>query len=115
MKLNWIKAIISVVIALLLALLCFTFATEDGHRNWISFAVSAITISAMFIPTIAVDYNSNRGINIKTLGWIFTLISIAVNFVFAFLAYTPTIYIVVSALVSVFGIAIIYAMRPKDK
>jgi len=114
MKLNWIKAIISVVIALLLALLCFTFATEDGHRNWISFAVSTITIMTILIPTIAVDYNGNRAVNIKTLGWLFTLLSVAVNFVFAFFVYKPIVYIAVSALVSVIGIALVYAMIPRN-
>ncbi|MBQ3831630.1 MAG: hypothetical protein II815_00465 [Bacteroidales bacterium] len=113
MKLNWIKAIISVVISLLLALLCFTFATEDGYRNWISFAVSFVTIVAIMIPTIAVEHKGIRAINIKTLGWMFTLLSVAVNFVFAFFAYKPIVYIAVSALVSVIGVALVYTMIPR--
>jgi len=113
MKLDTIKTIISAVVSLLLGLLCFTFATEDGYRNWISFVVSFVTIVAIMIPAIAIEYKGIRAINIKTLGWMFTFISIIVNLVFAFFAYKPTIYIVISVLVSVIGIALVYAMTPR--
>lgn len=114
MKLNWIKVLLSFAVAIILGLLCFTFATENGCRNWISFAVSAFSITAMLIPTIAVEYNNIRSLNIKTVGWIFTLVTIVLNFVFAFIVYTPTIYISITLLAVVVGIAIIYAIRPKN-
>ena len=49
MKLDTIKTIISAVVSLLLGLLCFTFATEDGYRNWISFVVSFVTIVGIIV------------------------------------------------------------------
>lgn len=111
MKLNGVKTIIAVALALLLAFICEIIAPEADSRNWISLGVAFVTIVAMLIPAIGIKFeNPRRGANIKVLSWVFALGILIANIVFACFEYRVDIYIVVVALITVIGWGLIYAL-----
>ena len=111
MKLNTVKAIIALLLALLLGLVCEIIAPETDSRNWISFGVASLTIVSMLLPAMGIKFNNPRcGANIKVLSWIFTLVVLIANIVFACIECRVDVYIVVVALMAVVGWGLIYAI-----
>ena len=111
MKLNGVKTIIAVALALLLGFICEIIAPTTDYRNWISLGVAFVTISAMLIPAIGIKFeNPRRGANIKVLSWVFAIGILVANIVFACFEYRIDVYIVVVALIAVIGWGLIYAL-----
>lgn len=112
MKLNIVKTIIAVAIALLLAFICEIIAPVTDSRNWISMGIAFVTIVAMLIPAMGIEFaNPRRGANIKVLSWVFALGILVTNIVFACFEYRVDVYFVVVALIAVIGWGLISALN----
>ena len=53
MKLNVIKALISLGVSVVLGLLCFEIAKETDYRNWIGLAITTISVSSKSIYLVS--------------------------------------------------------------
>ena len=115
MKINFLKAIIAFCISLLLGLLCFVIAKEADSRNLISLITASLTIFVCMSSAFAIEYNcGHRNVNIKVSAWLFsTLVTIA-HFIFACFLYNIIVYIAVTLLLTLMGIAIVALLyKPK--
>lgn len=111
MKLDGIKFILALAIAILLGFVCEIIAPEIGGRNWTSFAVGFLSIASMIIPAMGLKYeNAKRGVSIKVFAWIMVVVVTIVNVAFACFEYKEDIYIVITLLVAVIGWGIIYGL-----
>ncbi len=111
MKIDGIKLILGLAIALLLGFLCKFVAPETDNREWISLAVGFLSISALMIPAMSIKYgNANRGVNIKVFSWIMVIAVIATNIIFSLYEYKIDLYIVIVLLLAVIGWSIIYGL-----
>lgn len=111
MKIDGIKFILALAIAILLGFVCEIIAPEIGGRKWTSLVVGFVSISSMIIPAMGLKYeNARRGVSIKVFAWIMSLVVTAVNVAFACFEYKADIYIVIALLVAVIGWAIIYGL-----
>ena len=112
MKIDIVKTIIAFAVSALLGLLCFKAAPVTESRQWISLAVSALTMFLVFAPAIAVDYSKagRRSVSAKVTGWVFFVAVFAANLIFSFTDYDAVIYIVCVGLLTVIGDSIIYAV-----
>lgn len=111
MKINTVKFLFAIVIALLLGFVCEILASSADGRNWVSFAVAFITITSGLIPAMGITYlNEKRGVSIKVASWIISITLILSNVIFSLFEYRIDIYIASALLLSVVGCALIYAM-----
>lgn len=111
MKIDGIKLILGLAIALLLGFLCKFVAPVTDNREWISLAVGFLSISALIIPAMAIKYgNANRGVNIKVFSWIMVIAVIAANIIFSLYEYKVDLYIVIVLLLAVIGWSVIYGL-----
>ena len=111
MKIETIKMILSIAIALLLGFVCEIIAPEIEARNWISLGVGFVSIFAMLLPAMGIQYAEvRRGVSIKVFAWIMFLILVAANIVFACYEYKIDIYIAVTLLLAVIAWGIIYGL-----
>lgn len=111
MKLDIVKFILALAIALLLGFVCEIIAPEANGRNWISLAIGFISIASVIIPAMGVKYtNSNRGVNIITTSWIWVVVLTISNIVFSCFEYRIETYIVIIALLAIIAWGIIYGI-----
>lgn len=111
MKIDKIKFALSIILSLVLGLVCEIIAPTVGARNWISFVVASITLAALIIPAIGLRYeNAKRGVSIKVVSWIFSIVSLITSIGFACAEYKIDIYIAVCLLLDVAGWVIIYSL-----
>lgn len=112
MKIDTVKTIIAFAVSALLGLLCFKAAPVTESRQWISLAVSALTMFLVFAPAIAIDYSKagKRAVSAKLVGWIFFIAIFAANLIFSFTDYDVVIYIICTGLLTVIGDSVIYAV-----
>lgn len=111
MKIDGIKFILALAIAILLGFVCEIIAPEIGGRNWISFAVGFLSIACMIVPAMGLKYeNAGRGVSIKVFAWIMVVAITVINIAFACFKYKVDIYIAISLLVAVIGWGIIYGL-----
>ena len=111
MKIDGIKIILALTIAVLLGFVCEIIAPETESRNWISLAIGFISIASVIIPAMGLKYsNTNRGVNIKVFSWIMVVAITAANILFSSFEYKVDIYIVVVLLLAVIAWGIIYGM-----
>ena len=111
MKIDGVKFILALAIAVLLGFVCEIIAPETESRNWISLAVGFVSIASVIIPAMGLKYpNANRGVNIKVFSWIMVVAIAAANIIFSCFEYKVDIYIVVVLLLAVLGWGIIYAI-----
>ena len=115
MKINIIKAIVAFIISLLLGMLCYVIAKETDSRNIISLIVASITIFVCMSSAFAIEYNcGHRNVNIKVSAWIFSVLVTISNFIFACFLYNIIVYIAVTLLLTLMGIAIVALLyKPK--
>lgn len=111
MKIDIIKALIVMSASALIGWLCHEIADAENHRDWISFAVSFLSISLCTGSAFACSFrNRYRGVNIKVASWIFSVIVILANIVFSCFTYNIPVYIIVLALLTLLNIASVYAL-----
>lgn len=111
MKIDGIKIILALAIAVLLGLVCEIIAPENESRNWISLAIGFVSIASVIIPAMGLKYiDVNRGANIKVFSWIMVLAIAAANIIFSCFEYKVDIYIVVVLLLAVIAWGVIYGM-----
>ena len=111
MKIDGIKFILALAIAILLGFVCEIIAPEAESRNWISLAIGFFSIASVIIPAMGLEYvNVNRGVNIKVFSWIMVLAIAAANIIFSCFEYKVDIYIVVVLLLAVIAWGVIYGM-----
>lgn len=111
MKIDGVKFILALAIAVLLGFVCEIIAPETESRNWISLAIGFVSIASVIIPAMGLKYaNTNRGVNIKVFSWIMALAITAANIIFSCFEYKVDIYIVVVLLLAVVGWGIIYSI-----
>ncbi len=116
MKLDTIKTLIALALALLLGFICEIIAPELDARNWISLGVGFVTIAAMLLPAMGIHYtDTRRGVSIKVFAWILTIAVIIANIVFACFEYKVDVYIVVVLLLVVIAWAVIYGLYRAEK
>lgn len=116
MKINVVKSIISFGLSVLIGLLCYAIAKEEGSRNWISLAITAITCFVCLGAALGCDYNcGTRNINIKVTAWLGTLIIIVANIIFSCFEYNILIYITIVLLITLMVVASVYGLyKPKE-
>ena len=115
MKINFFKAALAFCISLLLGLLCFVIAKETDSRNYISLITASLTIFVCMSLTFAIEYNcDHRNVNIKVSAWLFSSLVTIANFIFACFLYNIIVYIAVTLLLTLMGVAIV-AMLYKPK
>lgn len=111
MKLDTVKALIAFALALLLGFVCEIIASEAESRNWISLAIGAVSIFAVLLPAMGIQYmNAPRGASIKLFAWLMTVVIVITNIVFSCIEYKFDIYLVVVLLMVVVSWGIIYGM-----
>ena len=111
MKIDGVKFILALAIAVLLGFVCEIIAPETESRNWISLAIGFVSIASVIIPAMGLKYaNTNRGVNMKVFSWIMVLAIAAANIIFSCFEYKVDIYIVVVLLLAVIAWGIIYGM-----
>lgn len=111
MKLNTIKFIIALAIALLLGLVCEIIAPETDGRNLISFAIGFISIASALVPAMGIQYNNaRRGVSIKVFAWLMVVVIALTNIVFSCFEYKTDLYIAIALLLSVISWGIIYGL-----
>ena len=111
MKINTVKFLFAIVIALLLGFVCEIFASTAGGRNWVSLVVASITIMSGLIPAMGITFsNGKRGVSIKVASWMLSVVLIIFNVIFSLFEYRIDIYIASALLLSVVGCAVIYAL-----
>ncbi len=109
MKINWFKCILAFLASVLVSLLCFEISRVEPHK-WVSMAVGLITSFICLASAIGFDMSDIKKVNIKVNAWIFTLLVVLTNVIFAFFVYDVIIYIVVVGLLVLLDVSITYAL-----
>lgn len=111
MKIDGIKFILALAIAVLLGFVCEIIAPETDSRNWISLTIGFVSIASVIIPAMGLTYaNVNRGVNIQVFSWIMVVAIAAANIIFSCFEYKIDIYAVIVLLLTVIGWGIIYGL-----
>lgn len=111
MKINTVKFLFAIAIALLLGFVCEIMASTADSRNWVSFAVASVTIMSGLIPAMGVTFtNEKRGVSIKVTSWIITMTLTLFNVIFSLFEYRIDIYIAFALLLSIVGCAVTYSL-----
>lgn len=111
MKINTVKLLFAIIIAILLGFVCEISAPAEDGRNWISLAVTSITVMSGLIPAMGISFsNVRRGVSIKIVSWLMSIALILMNVIFSFFEYRIDLYIASALLLSVVGCALIYAL-----
>ena len=111
MKLDTVKALIAFALSLLLGFVCEIIAPEAESRNWISLAIGAVSIFAVLLPAMGLQYtNAPRGASIKLYAWLMTVVIVITNIAFSCFEYKFDVYLVVVLLTVVISWGIIYGM-----
>ena len=111
MKINGIKFILALALALLLGFICEIIAPEFGSRNWISFAVGFVSLACLIVPAMGINYvNAHRGVNIKVFAWLMVIVLLATNIIFSCFEYKVDVYLAIVLLLAIIGWGIIYGM-----
>lgn len=114
MKANVVKTVIAIVLALLIGVITYTIAKETDYRNWIAFAVTALTTAVSLIFAMGIDYNCGyRTVNIKVVAGLGTFVVLIGNIAFSCFTYNIPIYIAVMGIISVLFFALTYSLIPK--
>lgn len=104
-KINPLRLIIAIVIALLFGVICYYISTEDDYRNWISLATTAVTMAMTLVPALGIDYQiGSRKTNVLTVAWLFSVLVLVANIAFSAFHYPILIYIAVTLLVALIGL-----------
>lgn len=112
MKTDSIKMGFAVAIAILFGFICKIIAPEEGSRDWISLIVTAITTGGALIPTIAVTYeNVRRGVSVRVLAGLTTLLLMASNLLFSCFTYNIDAYIAINLMIMVVGLFGVYGLN----
>lgn len=116
MKINVVKFIVAIIIAMVIGVICYYIAPEADNRKWISFGVSALTIGLSMVLAIGFDYScGNRNMNIKLMSWISLIAVIICNIVFSCFNYPILIYAAITVLLSALGILAVHSLiKPKE-
>lgn len=111
MKIDGVKFVLALAIAILLGFVCEIIAPETESRNWISLSIAFVSMASVIIPAMGLKYsNANRGINIKVFSWVMVVAVSAANIIFSSFEYKVDIYIVVDLLLVIIAWGIIYGM-----
>lgn len=111
MKTDKIKLLFVVGIALIIGFICEILALEEGGRNWVSLAVTTLTLFVALALSIAVKYdNKRRGVSIKVLAWFFTLALVLCNVIFSCFTYKIEVYIAVTLLLTLVDGLVVYTL-----
>lgn len=114
MKANVVKTVIAIVLALLIGVITYTIAKETDYRNWIAFAVTALTTAVSLIFAMGIDYNCGyRTVNIKVVAGLGTFVVLIGNIAFSCFTYNIPIYIAVMGIIAVLFFALTYSLIPK--
>ena len=111
MKINWFKGVLAFLTSLWLGLLCFNIAKETDGRNWIIFAMTALSLCLGLVAAIAIESDTDKNLaNMKVNAWLFTILLFVVNLVFSFFEYNIIVYIVVVGLLLLANLGCTYAL-----
>ena len=115
MKLNVIKSIIAIALALLIGIITYSIAPEIENRKWIAFGVTAITTAILLVLAMGINYNCGyRTANIKVVTILGTLVVLVGNIVFSCFTYNILIYIAVIGIITLLFSLLIYNLIPKS-
>lgn len=116
MKINPVKFIIAIIIAALVGVICYSFASELDNRQWISLATTTVTLSLSLIMAIGVEYNCGpRNTNISLVAWIMVVAVAICNIVFNCFIYPIFIYVATTLLLSVVVFLSVYSLVSSQK
>ena len=111
MKINTVKFIFAIALALILGFVCETIATDAGGRNWITLAVASITMCSGLIPAFGLNYdNAKRGLSIRVLAWMTSGVLLTSNVIFSLFEYKIDLYIAINLLICVIGWIAVYGL-----
>ena len=115
MKLNVIKSIIAIALALLIGIITYSIAPEIDHRKWIAFGVTAITTAISLVLAMGINYNCGyRTANIKVVTILGALVVLVGNIAFSCFTYNILIYIAVIGIITLLFSLLIYNLIPKS-
>lgn len=116
MKIEPVKSLFALGIALIVGFLCEILAPEVGGRNWISFAVATVSMLSMLFPALGITYsNVRRGVNAKVTAWVMALALLIANIAFSCFEYKVDVYIIVCLILMAVGGLIIYSLVKQNK
>ena len=111
MKANVFLTMISVILALLIGYLAYTFA-EDKANDSLCGVRTSLCLIATLVPTIGLQYESGRmGTNIRVYSALFFIIFLISNFCFASFVINVPYYIITNGIMLVIFLAIFYKMQ----
>ena len=115
MKLNVIKSIIAIALALLIGIITYSIAPEIDNRKWIAFGVTAITTAISLVLAMGINYNCGyRTANIKVVTILGALVVLVGNITFSCFTYNILIYIAVIGIITLLFFLLIYNLIPKS-
>ena len=115
MKLNVIKSIIAIALALLIGIITYSIAPEIDNRKWIAFGVTAITTAISLVLAMGINYNCGyRTANIKVVTILGALVVLVGNIAFSCFTYNILIYIAVIGIITLLFFLLTYNLIPKS-
>ena len=114
MKVKVVQLVISLCVDLLIGLICFEIAPVEGHRNWVSFGVTSISLAVFLVLAMGVNYDTgDRTVNIKLASWVGFVVTLIANVVFSCCDYNVVAYIATVGLLTLLLFTIAYSLMPK--
>ena len=112
MKIDTVKTLLAVALAVVLSLICYKMAMEEGSRNWIAFTITFVSTLALLIPAMGIDWSgfSGRGITIKVYAWVVLVIQYATDFVFSLCDFDTVWFLIIVLLELILSAYIIYSV-----
>lgn len=115
MKLNVIKSIIAIALALLIGIITYSIAPEIDNRKWIAFGITAITTAISLVLAMGINYNCGyRTANIKVVTILGALVVLVGNIAFSCFTYNILIYIAVIGIITLLFFLLTYNLIPKS-
>ena len=114
MKFNVVKTAVSVAISALIAYAYYAFS--DSRNGGLVSIGSFIENSIMLITALGITIKGVRTmVNLKIVGWLFFLVSIISNSIFAAITFNQPSYIIVNGLILLIFVLVAYSIGKASK
>lgn len=111
MKIEPVKTVFALGLALIAGYLCEILAPETGNRNWISFVVATVSMLCLLVPALGISYaDVRRGANAKVAAWVVAIALLIANIAFSRYEYKVDVYIIVCLVLMVIGVLTVYSL-----
>lgn len=109
MKLKPISTIIALAINALVAYGFYSLCKSENQ--WLLCIGSFVTLSATLIPAMGFDFSESRSMaNVKVLAYVFFLLMLISNLIFAFVEFSTPSYVVINGVITLIFIFVAYSI-----